>query len=89
MAIIKLLEEEFAGIDESGIRLERVGGLTVWETSPVYKHQSAVRRIQMAIRPAVVTEDGCGCIWIADVSLAFPDGSQKRPDIAIYCREPD
>ena len=26
---------------------------------------------------------------LADVSIHFPDGSFKRPDISIFCREPD
>jgi Uma2 family endonuclease len=90
MAGQKLLEEEFAGIDESGIRLERVGGLTVWEALPVLKHQTTVDRVRSTIRNlAGAVGDGCGCIHVADVSLAFSDGSQKRPDIAIYCRMPD
>ena len=89
MAIQKLLEEEFAGVDESGVRLERVGGLTVWEAQPVYKHQAAIRRIQDSIGPTETFDGDCACIWIADVSLVFSDGSQIRPDIAIYGREPD
>ena len=76
-------------MDNAGIRLERVGGLTVWEASPVYKHQTAVDRIRNTIRPRTIGGDGCGCVNVADVSVAFSDGSQKRPDVAIYCREPD
>jgi hypothetical protein len=32
---------------------------------------------------------GCSCVHLADVYIHFPDGSLKRPDIAIFCREPD
>ena len=29
------------------------------------------------------------CVHIADVYISFPDGSLKRPDISVFCREPD
>ncbi|HLK55890.1 MAG TPA: Uma2 family endonuclease [Chthonomonadaceae bacterium] len=83
-----LLEEQFSGVVELGIKLERVGGLTVWEAQPVLRHQKAVFRIQQSIRP--VSEEGdCGCFQYADLSILFPDGSEKRPDISIFCCEPD
>jgi Uma2 family endonuclease len=28
-------------------------------------------------------------VHAADVYISFPDGSLKRPDIAIFCRDPD
>ncbi len=31
---------------------------------------------------------GRGCFQIPDVYIKFPDGSLKRPDIAIFCEEP-
>jgi Putative restriction endonuclease len=31
----------------------------------------------------------CACVHYADIYVAFPDGSLKRPDIAIFCREPE
>lgn len=31
----------------------------------------------------------CGPVHVADVYVAFPDGSLKRPDISVFCREPD
>jgi len=82
-----LLEDEFHGIDQIGIRLERVGGLTLWEAQPVVKHQLAVDRIRSSIRP--VEGAGCGCVHLADIAVQFSDGSQKRPDVAIFCRLPD
>jgi Uma2 family endonuclease len=78
--------------EELGIRLEIVGGLPIWEAHPVYKHQRAIDRIRATITkkpPEAGQEDGCDCIHISDVYIAFPDGSLKRPDIAIFCREPD
>jgi|SRR3990172_2139049 len=77
--------------DELGIRLEIVGGLPIWEPYPVWKHQKAVDRIRATIDK--VQDAGnrkeCACVHAADVYVNFPDGSLKRPDIAIFCREPD
>lgn len=70
-----------------GIRLEIVGGLPIWEAKPLLKHQRAVDRIRASIQKAPGTAD-CGCFHYADVYVAFPDGSLKRPDIAIFCQEP-
>ena len=42
-----------------------------------------------SLRPAPNADEGCGCVHLADVYVAFPDGSLKRPDISIFCREPD
>jgi Uma2 family endonuclease len=77
--------------DELGIRLEIVGGLPIWEPSPVWKHQKAVDRIRESVErlPQSPSPDGgCACIHISDVYVGFPDGSLKRPDIAIFCKEP-
>lgn len=76
--------------DELGLRLEIVRGLPLWEAHPVLKHQRAIDRIRATIRPIEPTgEDGCGCVHVSDVYVRFPDGSLKRPDVAIFCREPD
>jgi len=78
----KLLEA-----DEVGLRLEWVGGLPLWEAHPTYRHQKAVDRIRNSIRPK--EGEACGCVHVADVYVRFPDGSYKRPDIAIFCQEPE
>jgi Uma2 family endonuclease len=84
------VERLFREADEAGFRLEIVGGLPVWEASPVIKHQRAIYQIQSSIRPvATGTEGNCGCVHYADVQIRFPDGSHKRPDISLFCREPD
>ncbi len=83
-----LLEELYNDVDESGIRLECVGGLTVWEAPKVYRHQAAIKLIERSIRPNVNGNSECGCFGISDVSVIFPDGSQKRPDISVFCSEP-
>ncbi len=75
--------------NEAGVRLEIVAGLPLWEASPARRHQQAVDRIRATIAAAAETETGCTCIHIADVYIRFPDGSLKRPDISLFCREPD
>ncbi len=84
------MDPVFVRAEELGVRLEIVQGLPIWEAAPVYKHQKAVDRIRAAIQPPKTThEDGCGCIHVADVYIFFPDGSLKRPDISLFCREPE
>lgn len=75
--------------EELGVRLEIVGGLPMWESSPVYRHQKEVDRVRASIEPIPGSDEGCACIHAADVYVAFPEGSLKRPDISIFCREPD
>ncbi len=81
------LDPKFVRAEELGIRLEIVRGLPIWEAQPVYRHQKAVDRIRASIR----RKEGspCACVHVADVYVQFPDGSLKRPDISIFCREPD
>lgn len=83
------LFQQLLQADELGIRLEIVGGLPLWEASPVRRHQRAVDRIRASLRPVPGAEGGCGCVHLADVYILFPDGSFKRPDISVFCREPD
>lgn len=78
--------------EELGVRLEIVKGLPIWEPYPVYKHQKAVDRIRATItqvETAAASEQRCACVHTADVYISFPDGSLKRPDISIFCREPE
>lgn len=81
------MNQQFLAAEELGIRLEIVGGIPLWEAQPVYKHQKAVDRIRASILP--MTDQACICIHVADVYVSFPDGSLKRPDISVFCREPD
>jgi Uma2 family endonuclease len=83
------MDPSFLRADELGIRLEIVGGLPIWEPAPVYKHQKAVDRIRATIQNPASESQGCKGVHIANVYIGFPDGSLKRPDIAIFCREPE
>ena len=68
-----------------------VGGLPIWEPYPVWKHQKAVDRIRETIQSVApaAESDACECVHASDVYISFPDGSLKRPDVSIFCREPD
>jgi Uma2 family endonuclease len=83
------MDSKFLRADELGIRLEIVRGLPIWEAHPVYKHQKAVDRIRATIERSPEAEQSCACIHAADVYVSFPDGSLKRPDISVFCREPE
>ena len=75
------MDPKYLRADALGIRLEMVAGLPIWEPHPVYKHQKEVDRIRSSIVGL--------CFHTANVYVSFPDGSLKRPDISIFCREPD
>ncbi len=87
------MDSKFLRANELGIRLEIVGGLPIWEPQPIYKHQKAIDRIRATIEKIQTLPDGrindCGCIHTSDVYINFPDGSLKRPDISIFCKEPE
>lgn len=80
-------EELLLRADEAGIRLEIVNGLPIWEAHPVYMHQVQVDRIRSSFKP--IDDSTCACHHVPDVYVRFPDGSFKRPDIAVLCRTPD
>lgn len=80
------IDPKFVRAEELGIRLEIVAGLPIWEAAPALRHQRAVDRIRATIQPKIGTT--CVCLHVADVYVAFPDGSLKRPDVSIFCREP-
>jgi Uma2 family endonuclease len=75
--------------DDAGVRLEVVRGVPTWEAQPGFRHQMTVDRIRNSIVRASPSRPECDCRHVADVVTRFPDGSIKRPDIAIYCREPE
>ncbi|MBC8134614.1 MAG: hypothetical protein H8F28_01835 [Fibrella sp.] len=69
--------------DAIGLRLELVCGIPVFEAFPVARHQAAIFRIQNSTRSDVSGDIPCQCLQYAGVQIRFPDGSRKRPDIAI------
>jgi len=81
-----MIDSRLLTADQLGIRLEVVNGLAIWEAQPLYKHQKHVERIAQSIRKGVGREI-CLCVHALDVYVQFPNGL-KRPDIAIFCREP-
>lgn len=82
------IDPKFVRAEELGIRLEIVGGLPIWEAAPFWRHQKAVDRIRATIRQGAPGKQDGGCVHAADVYVQFPDGSLKRPDVSIFCREP-
>lgn len=74
--------------NELGVRLEIVNGLPIWEAQPVYRHQKHIERIMRGIIKPDSTPKECACVWVMDVYIQFPNGL-KRPDISIFCREPN
>ena len=75
--------------DDAGLRIEIVGGLPTWERLPNLRHQRAIDRIRESFTVMVAsTSEPCACVHYADLHIKFPDGSDKRPDIAIFCHEP-
>lgn len=83
------MNPQLLNAEDLGVRLEIAGNLPIWEASPLYKHQKEVDRIRDSIKKAETKENSCECVDAADVYVQFPDGSLKRPDISIFCREPD
>jgi hypothetical protein len=86
------MDSKFLRADELGIRLEIVGGLPIWEPQPVYRHQRAIDVIRSTITSGTLSssaDNACQCIHVSDVYISFADGSLKRPDISIFCREPE
>ncbi len=82
------MNPQFLKAEDLGIKLEIAGNLAIWEASPVYKHQKEVDRIRDSIKKTDKNGIVCECIDVADVYVQFPDGSLKRPDISVFCREP-
>jgi Uma2 family endonuclease len=80
------LEKLILEADKIGVRLEIIGGLPVWETSPVYFHQIEIDRIRASIKRLETANSNCH--HIAATLFRFKDGSYKRPDIAVLCATP-
>ncbi len=70
------------------IKLERTAGVPTWEALPSSRHQMVVDQIRATLTAITGGTAPCGCHHLADVAIRFPDGSLKRPDIAIFCTPP-
>ena len=73
--------------EQINVRLEMIRGVAVWEASPVFLHQQEIKRIVASIKR--LSSTGCACIDTQDTLFRFPDGSFKRPDVALLCAMPD
>lgn len=82
------IEDMFLVADDAGVRLEVIGGLPVWEALPNLTHQKTIDRIRAAFTPSQLVNGDCECLHYSDLHIKFPDGSDKRPDIAVFCHEP-
>jgi hypothetical protein len=71
-----------------GIKLEVLQGLPVWSLLPSPLHAAEVKRIDRTLRSSGAGKGECSCNSWLDVSIGFPDGSLRRPDISIYCELP-
>lgn len=77
------IAEVMAAAEEIGIKLESHAGSLTWELMPSPLHTIAVTDIQLSVQP--VPGKGCACRAYPDMYIRFPDGSFKRPDLALYC----
>jgi Uma2 family endonuclease len=75
--------------DAAGVRLEVHQGLPIWEFHPSPLHVIECERISQSIRESLTNSRGCGCHRYQDMSIRFPDGSVRRPDIAVFCTQPE
>ncbi len=90
-----LTPELIARAEEAGLKLEVINGLPVWETFPAVRHQKSIFRIQQSISILQIEKSiepsaddiPCGCFHYSDIYVRFPDGSLRRPDIAIFCTD--
>lgn len=82
------IEDFFQIADNAGIRLEIINGLPVWEALPNLTHQETIDRIRQTFKDSDRANGACACLHYANLHIRFPDGSDKRPDIAIFCHRP-
>jgi hypothetical protein len=82
------IDDLFMIADDAGVRLEIVDGLPTWEALPNLTHQETIDRVRQTLRPDEGVGGGCACLHYSDLHIKFPDGSDKRPDISIFCHRP-
>jgi Uma2 family endonuclease len=75
--------------EQAGFKIELSAGRATWETFPGIRHQKALVRIEHSVEARPGGGAGrCGCFALPDIYIRLPDGSIKRPDLAIFCQEP-
>jgi len=82
------IDDLFMIADDAGVRLEVISGLPVWEALPNLTHQKTIDRVRQSFKQAEHINGGCECLHYADLHIRFPDGSDKRSDVPIFCHEP-
>lgn len=87
MAIRDMIDVDALSRDEA-VRLEVTRGIPTWEAFPGSFHQEIIDVIRASIEPMLYSGRDCDCAHLSDVSIRFPDGSFKRPDVAIFCTKP-
>ena len=88
-SLFPLLDDSMEHLaDASGFKLEITNGIPTWEAFPVLRHQVKIDAIRADLKPSTQDAGGCACIHVADLTIQFPDGSVKRPDISIFCTQP-
>lgn len=83
------IDDLFMIADNAGVRLEIIGGLPTWEMLPNLTHQKTIDRVRQTFKPSAQVDCGCECLHYADLHIKFPDGSDKRPDVSMFCHEPN
>ncbi|MEZ0325136.1 MAG: Uma2 family endonuclease [Fimbriimonas sp.] len=73
--------------EEIGMRLEMDAHGIVWEMLPGLRHQEIAAAVYLSVGSNPQDKD-CECYRALDVAVRFPDGTVKRPDVAIYCHRP-
>ena len=71
-----------------GVKLEVHQGLPIWEMMPSPRHTIQTERVARSLRRSTAGGD-CVCHGLQDMAIRFPDGSLRRPDIAVYCQLPE
>lgn len=64
---------------EKGLKIEIASGLPIFELAPSPMHNLDLQEIAKTVRKGHVC-------W--NVTIRFPDGSYRRPDISIFCARP-
>ncbi len=83
------ISDFFIQADNAGVRLEIINGIPTWEMLPNLTHQEAIDRIRESLCPSPGSDQRqCQCLHYSDLHIKFPDGSDKRPDISIFCQRP-